>query len=76
MCIMLTKIVIENSPYMFVKELEKAIKAGYNVVYEDGRDPTINGWTLSAMLIKDEVVENGIEIIKPKQAGRPAKGAH
>ena len=54
---MLTKIIIENNPYMFVKELEKAIKAGYNVVYEDGREPTINGWTLSAMLIKDEVVE-------------------
>jgi hypothetical protein len=73
---MLTKIIIENNPYMFVKELEKAIKAGYDVVYEDGREPTINGWTLSAMLIKDEVVENGIEIIKPKQVGRPTKGAN
>lgn len=73
---MLTKIVIESSPYMFVKELEKAIKAGYDVVYDEGRDPTINGWTLSAMLIKDEVVENGIEILKPKQVGRPTKGAN
>ena len=35
---MLTKIIIENNPYMFVKELEKAIKAGYDVVYEDGRE--------------------------------------
>ena len=76
MCIMLTKIVIESSPYMFVKELEKAIKAGYDVVYEDGREPTINGWTLSAILVKDEVVENGIEILKPKQVGRPTKGAN
>ena len=70
---MLTKIIIENNPYMFVKELEKAIKAGYDVVYEDGREPSINGWTLSAMLVKDEVVDNGMEIIKPKPAGRPAK---
>jgi hypothetical protein len=48
--ILLIKIIIENNPYMFVKELEKYIKKGYDVVYKDG-----------------------MEIINPKQAGRPAK---
>lgn len=71
---MLSKVIIENNPYMFVKELEKAIKDGYSVCYDDARAPSINGWTLAACLVKEEPNEEniGLEIVKPK-AGRPAK---
>lgn len=71
---MLSKVIIENNPYMFVRELEKAIKDGYDVCYDDARAPSINGWTLACCLTKDEPEQEniGLEIVKPK-AGRPAK---
>lgn len=65
------KNIFETNPETFVRNLEDAIKDGWQVCYDE-KAPSIYGYSMSVWLEK-EVEEVSVEIVPTKTVGRPPK---